>query len=206
MIEKVIGLSVVAVAVVLIVILGIHLMLDIRPPDVFGIIAILFVLVSLPATFALVMQASRKMQARLKEMEKERTATIIKEHFGEEVLGCILVRRRVGSILGYSIIQEVLVITPNEVSVEELRTETPQFGGGGSIIHANNKFVIPKSEMTEIRLGKLLQVNFRIITKDNEYKWWVKGLIPEKKGVKLEDYEKILRSAFPDKLSGGKIE
>ena len=55
--------------------------------------------------------------------------------------------------------------------------------------------------MTGIRLGKLLRVNLRIITKENEYKWWVKGLIPDKKGVKLEDYEKILRSAFPDKPS-----
>ena len=81
----------------------------------------------------------------------------------KKVLGCILVRRRVGTILGYSFIQEKMVITPNEVSVEEIRTETPQFGGGGTITHGENKFVIPKSEITDIRLGKLLQVNLEII-------------------------------------------
>lgn len=205
-IKKFLRLFVVAVAVVLVVLFSIYLMLDTRPPEVFGIVAVLIIFVGLPAMFVFLIYSALKFQVRLKGMEKERGEAIIKEHSGEEVLGCILGRRRAGSILGYSIVHEVLVITPNEVIVEEIRTETPQFGGGVSVIHADHKFVIPESEMKEIKLGKLLQVNLRIVTREKEYKWWVKSLIPERKGVKLEDYKNLLRQAFPDKMSVQKQE
>jgi len=75
-----------------------------------------------------------------------------------------------------------------------------------------NNLVIPNSEIREVELkngGKWAKLN--IITSKKkyergdkiyvEYEWHVAGLIPEKKDVKIEDYENILRPIFGDKLS-----
>ena len=65
-----------------------------------------------------------------------------------------------------------------------------------------NNFAIPKSEITKVELKKFGRgAKINIITSKKKHKWYAAGLIPEKKGVKLEDYENILRPVFGDKLS-----
>ena len=67
-----------------------------------------------------------------------------------------------------------------------------------------SKFVIPTSEIREVELKKRPSVHLlcdlKIITY-GKHEWCVEGLIPEKKDVKLEDYENMLRPVFGDKLS-----
>ena len=66
---------------------------------------------------------------------------------------------------------------------------------------------IRNSEITEVELKKgwLRKLKLKVIpTKDiygdTKFEWNLMGLLPEKKGVKLEDCENILRPVFGDKL------
>ena len=72
-----------------------------------------------------------------------------------------------------------------------------------SVLTADEKnFAIPNSEITKVELKKMrVGVELNIITGKKEHKSWAKGLIPEKKKAKIEDYEKLLRPIFGDKLS-----
>jgi len=146
----------------------------------------------------LTIRASR----RVKEKEQERSEAIVKEveDLGEKVLGCIRVVRR-----GYGVgINEVLVITPSGVIVAGIAETGPTSDAGGPpyISWSDVRIDIPRSEITKVELDKFVKlIKLDIITREEEYKWYPKGLIPEQKDVKLEDYENILRQAFPDKLS-----
>jgi hypothetical protein len=66
-----------------------------------------------------------------------------------------------------------------------------------------NNYFLSNLEIKEIELkkggwGRLIGLN--IITSRKKHKWGVRGLVPEKKGVKLEDYENMLRPIFKDRL------
>ena len=67
-----------------------------------------------------------------------------------------------------------------------------------------SKFFISTSEIREVELKKRPSVHLlcdlKIITY-GKHEWCVEGLIPEKKDVKIEDYENMLRPIFGDKLS-----
>ena len=76
-----------------------------------------------------------------------------------------------------------------ELSIEEL-------------LKANkNNFVIPNSKIKKVELKKYLRLaRINIMTNEKKYGWFVRG-IPSEKSSKIEDYERILRSVFPYKLS-----
>lgn len=65
-----------------------------------------------------------------------------------------------------------------------------------------HNFAIRNSEITEIRLKKgWIESKLEIITIKKKYKWGIEGLNNQKEGLKLEDFENILRPIFGDKLS-----
>ena len=72
----------------------------------------------------------------------------------------------------------------------------------GDVLKADkNNYAISNSEIIKVELKKFGRGSFiNITTNKKTQKWFTLGLIPEKKDVKLEDYENILRQAFPDKL------
>jgi hypothetical protein len=72
-----------------------------------------------------------------------------------------------------------------------------------SVLTADEKnFAIPNSEITKVELRKRwVGVELNILAREKEHKSLVTGLIPEKKKTKIEDYEKLLRPVFGDKLS-----
>ncbi len=143
-----------------------------------------------------------KAYARVKEKEQKRSKAIIKERekLGEKVLGSIRALRReyIGEI------HEVLVFTSNRVIVEKIAEIGPGSGYGGppAINWSDVRIDLPKSEIIKVELNKFFKaVKLDIITSEERYKWYARGLIPEKKGKKLEDYQNILQQAFPNNLS-----
>ena len=65
-----------------------------------------------------------------------------------------------------------------------------------------HNFALRNSEITEIRLKKgWIGIKLEIITSKKKYKWGIEGLNNQKKGLKLEDFENMLRPVFEDKLS-----
>lgn len=153
------------------------------------------------------------------------------EDLGEEVLGRIRVWRKTPFSLidDTSMIHEILVITPHRVFVERMAEENmtpPRARLPGWIkdvnryvkkrrkteerLKADVDFAIPKSEIKRVELNNFgwKGVKLNIITSEKEYNWYGAGygaglVLPDgwKTGVKLEDYENILRLAFPKKLS-----
>lgn len=68
-----------------------------------------------------------------------------------------------------------------------------------------NNFVILYSEIKNVELKKHLRgAKITITTNEKKYGWFTRG-IPNEKSAKIEDYERILRSVFQDKLSVSKI-
>jgi hypothetical protein len=65
-----------------------------------------------------------------------------------------------------------------------------------------NNFVIPNSEIkkVELRILGFARAKINVTTNEKKYEWFVRG-IPSEKSAKIEDYERILRSFFLDKLS-----
>lgn len=67
-----------------------------------------------------------------------------------------------------------------------------------------NNSAISNSEIRKVELRKHgLGAEINMITNKKKHKWYVRG-IPRKKNAKIEDYEKILKLVFPDKLSVSK--
>lgn len=61
-----------------------------------------------------------------------------------------------------------------------------------------HNFAIPKSDITKVELKSRMRAKvINIITNKKKHNWY----LFLKKGVKLEDYENIIRQAFPNKLS-----
>ena len=138
----------------------------------------------------------------------------------EEVLGVIGVMRPAFARTIY----ETLFFTPDRVIVARTSGGLGTlFGGIGAGIEAyrgakkaeemrklslesvltadKHNYAISNSEITKVELRKKWTgIKINIETKDKTGKWTCTG-IPEKKKVKLEDYENILRPVFGDKLS-----
>jgi len=135
----------------------------------------------------------------------------------ERVLGIISGLRLVW--FGFRTIFEELCFTPDKVIVA--RTGTI-YGRGGAltayqakkkaeelaessaeeILKTNmSNFVIPTSEIKKVELRRFVRgVRISVITNEKKYGWFARG-IPREKSAKIEDYERILRSVFSDKLS-----
>jgi hypothetical protein len=138
----------------------------------------------------------------------------------DRVLGIISGLRL--SWLGFRTILEELCFTPDKVIVA--RTGII-YGRGGAraayqatkkaeeltkssaeeILRNNiNNFVIPNSEIKEVELKKFVRgARIEIITHEKKYGWFARG-IPGEKGAGIEDYERVLRSVFSEKLSVSK--
>lgn len=138
----------------------------------------------------------------------------------ERVLGIISGLRL--SWLGFRTILEELCFTPDKVIVA--RTGTI-YGRGGAlaayqatkkaeeltessaeeILKTNMKnFVIPNSEIKEVELRRFVRgARINVITNERKYGWFARG-IPGEKSAEIEDYERILRAVFSDKLSVSK--
>lgn len=73
------------------------------------------------------------------------------------------------------------------------------------LLKANkSNFSIYHSEVRSVELKKHgLGAKIRLITDEKKYEWYVRG-IPGKKDAKIEDYENILKTVFPNKLSVSK--
>lgn len=64
-----------------------------------------------------------------------------------------------------------------------------------------NNVAIPNSIITEVRLKKRRGLpSLNVVINKKKYGWTLEGLNNQKKGVKIEDYETILRPVFGDKL------
>lgn len=138
----------------------------------------------------------------------------------EEVLGVIGVMRPAFARTIY----ETLFFTPDRVIVARTSGGLGAvFGGIGAGIDAyrggkkaeelgklsmesvltadKHNYAVSNSEITKVELRKKWTgIKINIETKDETGKWTCIG-IPEKKKVKIEDYENILRPVFGDKLS-----
>jgi hypothetical protein len=137
----------------------------------------------------------------------------------EEILGIVKVVRT-----GFSFpsINEELFITTDRVIVARIGKGGELFGAIGSAVQwfrtrgkgekleklplddilkaDKNNFAIPRAEIRKVELkkfGRGAKVNIQASKK--EYKWYAGG-IPDKESAELEDYETVLKSAFPENL------
>jgi hypothetical protein len=138
----------------------------------------------------------------------------------EKVYGIISVLRV--SWFGFSLIFEALCFTTDCVIVA--RTERTYGRSGGLVTYRAakkaegltglsaeellktdiNNFVLLYSDIKKVELKKYLRgARINITTNEKKYRWFVQG-IPGQKSPKIEDYERILRSAIPDKSSVSK--
>jgi len=149
---------------------------------------------------------NRQVNVRWKEREKRRIEAIVgkMEESGEKVSGYI----RVAGVEPWmeekdlSQRHEVLVVTENKILVEGISEHRTGMSKWGVMLAMLYSFPITKPDIIEVELTKLgREIRINVRTSKKEYKWHAKGLIPEKRGVRLEDYEKILRRVFPCKLS-----
>ncbi|MEM0007564.1 MAG: hypothetical protein QXR89_04775 [Candidatus Bathyarchaeia archaeon] len=99
------------------------------------------------------------------------------------------------------------LISPVGVLVRWPKTAKQEFVGFSAeeLLKANqNNFAIYYSEVRSVELKKHgLGAKIRLITDEKKYEWYVRG-IPGKKDAKIEDYESILKTVFPNKLSVSK--
>jgi len=100
--------------------------------------------------------------------------------------------------------QELFVITPDEVFIVGVAEVIPRPGWEGTTILKADEKGVPNSEIRKVELKAHLlgfRVRLSMVTMEKEYKWWTRGLFPDRKGAKLEDYKSVLRPALGDKLS-----
>jgi hypothetical protein len=80
------------------------------------------------------------------------------------------------------------------------RTLRPYFARR-NLERRQNNYELPYSQIKKLELKKFsLGVLIRIVIDEKQHKWAARG-IPGKKNWKIEDFEKVLRPIFSDRLS-----
>lgn len=170
--------------------------------DILGLLILVLLLVGVPTVIIFVIYFTYKTHLRLKEIGLERSEAIIREldNLGEDILGCIRVERPSPGITKRSFFNEVLIITPNKLIVTRIaEIEPSEYGPDVNYISKTDEILL--SEILHIEINKFMKaLRLDIKTSHGDYSWYAHGFIPEKKGMKLEDYENMLRPVFKEKL------
>lgn len=187
-------------------------------PVVNTITGYLFILVLFSALCTVPFYGLKVQSVRMREMDQKQLEAFMKRHPSEEVWGCIQVRRMADSLLKASAARELLVITSDRVFVVGIAGVTPSSRmecrySGTTNLKADEK-IVPNSEIRKVELkaySPFLQtlweliffprIGLSIVTREEEHKWLVVGPFPGKNGVRIADYENMLRPIFGDKLS-----
>lgn len=161
----------------------------------FEIAFALGVLIGVPGLLGASFYFTYRAHTSLKVMEQERSETTASEieKTGEKVLGSVKVERPESPLRPGEFVREVLVVTPDKIFIERTADVSPSYSAL-IIDWTEARRVIPESEVIEVELKKFLRaVRLKIVASGEQYKWFVRGLIPEKKNVRVEEYESILR-------------